>query len=946
MKNRELCIQIAFIHFICFFLLFSSNLYPEEAVKFENISTEDGLSQSVVSCILQDKQGYIWFGTQDGLNRYDGQNILIFRHSPEITDSIGDNFVRTLFEDDEGFIWIGTRIAGLARFDPKKSTFMHYVSDPDDSNSLSINNVTAIQQDSEGFMWIGTRGGGINRFDKKSQTFLRFMHNSEIPDSLSSNSIRVICSDSRDRLWIGTEGGGLDLFDPDNMSFIHLENQVVGSQAFKATIVLSIIEIEPKRILVGTNQGIYILTESQEFDDKFIALHHTHNASDPGSISHDVCFSLLEDNDGYLWIGTYGNGLNRIHSKELNKKSPNFQIFRHHPEKESSLSHDIVISLYMDRSGLLWAGTSGGGVNKFAPIKDSFTHITCDPQNPDYLQHNFIFSIFEDRDNLLWVGTRKGLCYYSQEADKYIEPIKIRQPSVVLKNNPIRSILRDKSGFLWISTYSAGLVKWNLTTGVIKRFRRFDNNPDSTNNSRVLTLLEDSSRNILIGTERNGFYILPYSEANNDSPKFIHFRHEPENQNSISSDYVLAIYECSDQTIWIGTYGGGLNQLRLWDKHTNGYKIFRYTHEPDNPLSLSSAQILSIYQSRNGTIWIGTAGGGLNKLNGDKKTFSRFTERDGLINNTVYGILEDKAEMLWLSTNLGLSRFDPQTNEFINFGIKDELKSGEFNRGAYYLSNTGRMYFGGVGGITSFFPEEITLCNYRAPLVITDIWTYDNNASEDNRDFVYHSRSAEGTIFLTASQSVFKLSFVSLDFTNPSKNRYAYRLEGRDLDWQELGTQKELTLGNFKPGRYTLRIKGTNSSGIWNEEGVSVSIMVISSKWRKIWLVLIIVAFLVFVSLLIYKILPRNKLNSHLHKDLDIEFIYSRYSISKREKEILQLLLQGKSNNDIGASLFIAESTVKKHVHSIYQKLGVKNRLQIINLLHKSRSIKAKIPSK
>ncbi len=933
MRSKSARFFIFSVQVLCILLLFKTHLMSNGPLQFEKISTEQGLSQSVVLSILQDREGFMWFGTQDGLNRYDGFNMEVFRYIPEDTGSISDNFIQTLFEDNDGILWIGTRMGGLDRFDPKVGTFRHFKSNPDKINSLSSNHVTAIEEDSKGFLWIGTRGGGINRFDKKNSTFLHFIHNPEVHDSLCHNDIRDLFFDSRGRLWIGTEGGGLDLLNPEKKGFIHF-GQI--SDNFSASIVLSILEDKSGKIYVGTDQGIFSISEaSSEERSRYRIQHFPHRADEPNSLSHMVAFNLFVDSSGFLWIGTYGGGLNRLSIGNLNSKSLQFEHFRNRKEDPFSLSHDIVISLYEDRSGLLWVGTSGGGVNKLIPNTEIFSTLRSDPEDPDSLKHNFIFSLFEDKDETLWVGTREGLCSIPQGSDDIFRLFDGPPRTDFLMLNIIRSLLQDRSGFLWISIYSSGLVQLDTSTGTLKRFRPLENQPDTLSSGRILTMCEDRLGNLLIGTENGGLNILPYSEILNGSQKFLHFRHNPQDPLSLSSDYVLSICEGEDQTLWIGTYGGGLNHMRWNPRTIEESQFIRFQHDPEDQTSLSSDLVLVVCKSRNGIIWIGTSGGGFNRLNIEEGTFRRFTEKDGLVNNTVYGILEDSSNNLWLSTNKGISRFNMQTEEFLNFAVGDGLQGDEFNRGAFFKKSSGKMYFGGINGITAFHPEEITLSSYKPPFVITDIQIFGKNVTEEKLNDHVVPINPEKKIVLSPSRPTAKLEFISLDYNNPSKIKYAYKLEGWDEDWQELGSQRELTLSNLKAGHYLLHIKGTNSSGVWNENGPMLSISVLAPLWRRAWFLVLLLVFCVFFISNMYRFF-RKSFPLQVYKNFNLDAIVSRFDISKREKEILELLLQGKSNKDIGGKLFISESTVKKHVYSIYKKLGVKNRLQIVSLLQES----------
>jgi PAS domain S-box-containing protein len=802
-------ILIKFITAIIFLLNSYANEYN---IKFQHLTIEDGLSQSSVFSIIQDSQGFMWFGTEDGLNKYDGYNFKIYRNDPDNPDSLTYSYVKVIFEDSSGNLWIGTYGGGLDKFDREKERFIHYKHESNKPYTLTNNFVTSIFEDKYGVLWVGTEGG-LNKFDKKKEKFVHYTYDPKNPDSLSSNIVMCIYEDREGILWIGT-ANGLNKFDRKKEKFIH----------------------------------------------------YFYDPKNPYSISNNFIYSIYEDHLGSLWIGTYGGGLNRF-----DKKTGKFIHYKYDPNNHNTLSNNYVRVIYEDYSGILWVGTEDG-LNKYDRKNKIFIRFKHNPDEPYTLSNNEIYSIFEDRTKVLWIGTHVGINKYDQESKLFIHYYSIPNNPNSLSNNYVRAIYEDNSGILWIGTYG-GLDRFDRKNGIYRHYKADPNDPESLSNNRVMTIYEDSLGIFWIGTygglnkfdQKREKFVHYRSDPNNPqslssdfvrviyedrnstlwigtedglnkfdrkSEKFIHFKYDPDNPYSLSNNYIYTIYEDSYGILWIGTLYG-LNRM---DRENNLFK--RYFANPKNPNSLSNNEILSIYEDSRGILWIGTVGG-LNKFNREKETFTRYTVKDGLPNDLIYDILEDNQGNLWLSTNKGLSKFNPLTEEFKNYDVKDGLQSNEFSKGACFKSKSGEMFFGGVNGFNSFYPEKIKDNPYIPQIVITNFKISNKTVliGEEFNSRIILSKSITETkeIVLSYKDRVFSFEFAALHYSSPEKNQYAYIMEGFEKKWNYVGNRRFATYTNLPPGEYVFKVKASNNDGIWNEKGISIKIRILPPFWVTWW---------------------------------------------------------------------------------------------------------------
>jgi len=788
--------------------------------RFERLSLDDGLSQSVVNAIVQDRQGLLWFATQDGLNRYDGYSFRIFKTDPDDSGSISDNLVycllvdragtlwagtdnglnrfdrdreefvrfrrdegktersgvnrvRCLCEDRSGALWLGTQGAGLSCLDPKSGRFQDFTPDPNDTRTLSGNDVRTILEGHDGSLWVGTTGG-LNRLDRSTGIFQRFPHLTSEGGSPGHNSVWCLLEFAPGTIWVGTQGG-LFVLDCRTGLFKRFADKLPARDSLGFVPVQSMTRSGAGEMWVCTKEGVYRLST-----DGGVRVRYSHDPTDARSLSVDDIQAVCEDDSGILWFGTYSGSVNKLDVRK--EKFANFTAGR---GGRQVLSNPSVWAFCEDETGSIWVGTEGG-LDRLAPGGGSVTHYLHDPATPGSLIDNRVQRILLDRAGRLWIGTSGGLDRRDPAKDRFVHYRKDPRRPSSLSSNDVMSLLEDRSGSLWVGTFDAGLNQMDPASGECRRFA-----------------------------------------------------HVPEDPTSLADNYVTCLYEDRSGVLWVGTNNG----LNRYDRAASAFRL--YTNATNNTASLSHNRIRSIHEDRAGRLWIGTRGG-LNLMDRERGTFTRFTMDDGLPNDVIYGILEDDSGCLWISTNRGLSRFNPKTKLFRNFEAADGLQSNEFNQGGFLRLRSGEMLFGGIGGFTRFRPDDIPANPHVPPLILTDFRKFGKSVRLDR------SLSAIDEMTLSYRENTIAFEFAALDFTNPGKNRYSYRLEGFDNDWIDNGTSRVATYTNLDGGQYLFRVRGANSDGVWNRTGLTMRLTIVPPFWRTTWFRVLAVLLLAVVLNIAY----------------------------------------------------------------------------------------------
>ncbi len=860
-----------FRHRICLTLcvllllaLHSSPAFSKKSMRFRRFTIEDGLSQSTVETIVQDREGYMWFGTEDGLNRFDGYEFKIFRNDPDDPHSISNNNIWCLFVDWDGFMWAGTYSTGLNRYDHETGTFTRYLHDPEDQNSISSNYIRSITQDDSGNMWIGTRTGGVNLLEPGSGKFKRYTYDKDSENSIPSNSVRSIVPDSGGILWIATNRG-FCRFDTLNDVFTHYRAGDRTSSSLVQDNVRHILKERSGILWISTSGGLSRFDpESGQF------VNYVHDDDDPGSLSLNNLRDVYEDRRGQLYVGTTTGGL-CLYDRE--KQS--FTVFRNDPTDPRSLGRNSIRAICEDRSGLLWLGHSGGGLSVYDPVAARFQHYLHDPADPNSLSDTILWAISQGPSGDIWFGTNTGdLDRYYRSTGEYRHYSHIPEKRPDGRKGYIRNLFWDDADMLWLCSSLNGLYRLNPEDDSYILFQNDPDDPNSIGQNQIRSILQDKDGEMWFSTRYGGFdHYDPATGA------FTHFRSSPGDPGSISSDQTTRLQQDSKGIFWLGT-ADGLNRISF-SRNTNDPSaapvsiadISRFYHDPSDPQSLSHSYILAVYEARSGDMWFGTMQGlsRLRKEDRDRPVFAKYFMKDGLPNDVIYSILEDSGGNLWLSTNYGISRFDPEAETFKNFDVRDGLHGNEFNTGTFCSTEEGTFIFGGVDGASEFHPDSLRDSSFNPPVILTGFNIFDKPAELDR------SISNTEEITLSYKDNYFSFEFASLDYSKPDRNRFEYILEGLDREWTNAGTRHFAGYTRVDPGKYVFKVRGTNGDGVWSEHLASVRIIITPPFWKTWWFITLVILATAsgIAALITYRVKQllaierlRSKIAADLHDDI------------------------------------------------------------------------------
>ncbi|MGH7491156.1 MAG: sensor histidine kinase [bacterium] len=812
----------------------NAGLYAQKAgYRIEPVSLEQGVPHNFIQCLLQDRRGFIWFGTVFGLIRYDGYNYVTHRHDPNNPQSLSDDDITTLWEDHAGSLWIGTYGGGLNKFDPVQGVFTRFLHHPSDSTSLAHDMVWALCADpiSQHVLWVGT-GDGLCKFDLATQRFVHYRHDPANAGSLSHNVVRALFADKSGTLWIGTLNGGLCRFDRENSRFIRYRHDPANPKSLSNDHVRAIFADGNGTYWIGTGYGLNRFDPEKE---EFVPYHR--DPANPNSLSGEAVNAIFEDGSGALWIGT-NRGLNL-----LQREKTEFVRFFDDSATPTGQGANTVMAICQDNAGILWIGMYYVGIHKMYTEKCKFTHYFSSEKHPSGLSHNYVFAIYEDRIGRVWIGSVGGLDLLDESAKRFKHYLPNFDSRNFMSGRIVTAISEDSSGTLWIGT-TGGLQKFDERR---KRFQAYMYNraeANSLSHNYVTALLPERSGNIWVGTRHGLNYFNPRTGS------FTRFMHVPSDPQSLCDNFIASLYEDRNGVVWVGTYGG-LSQLH---RDENGRVQFSsFKHDRSDGRSLSHNYCFAVQEDRQGRLWVGT-GDGLNLLERATGTFRHYTEKDGLPSSLICGMLEDASGALWLSTQKGLSRFDPGTGNFDNFDLSDGLQSNVFHVGAFGKRKNGAMLFGGIRGVNYFHPDSLRSNAFVPPVVITTFKKIDNGR-EITRDV-----SAVKELVLSYQENFFSFEFAALNFIQPEKNQYAYKLEGLEPEWIQAGVRRYASYTNVEPGEYALRVKGSNNDGVWNEAGATLKIIITPPFWKTSWFAALSVVALVIAIVGAHRFAVRMKI--------------------------------------------------------------------------------------
>ncbi|MBE0538311.1 MAG: response regulator [Ignavibacterium sp.] len=826
-----------FLMLTIFFIYLNFGFTQIRDFRTSSLSIDNGLSQNQVLCIYEDSKGLLWIGTQDGLNLYDGYTFKIFRHEPGNENSLLDYAVNAVCETEPGIFWIGTR-SGLSRFDLSAGRFMHYKHNPDSANSLVDNYVWAILKDNEGSLWIGTRIG-LSVFNPVTETFINFTYNPSENNSISHNFILSLVEDNNKNIWIGGRGG-LDRYDLKQKKFFNYKLFPQKPKDISLNGIMSLC-LEKNILWIGSYSGMYSVNLNNLKEEKISIKKHSlienGKQNDQSKLNEHLQISvrwITAGSDNTIWAGTYGTGLIRYRTD-----TGKINLYTR-SDKAESISEDYISSLLEDKHGVLWIGTSASGLNKFNRSSEKFQTLIIPDMSRN--EKSGISSILEDRSGNMWVGTLTGdivkvtnqysdnavLRYYN--TDKYLKtyfsPIEIR------------TFYEDKNGNIWIGSFGKGIYVIDPVTDKIKRITNERNDIKTIASDFIHCIFESADGTIWIGTGAGGL-----NKFNPVDNSFTHYRHDPNSSKSISSDEATAICEDKNGILWVGTSVGGLNRF---DRRTGVFEHF--IHDVTDKKSISSNRILCLFVDKKSNLWIGTFGGGLNRWIPGNNSFEYYSIRDGLPSNIINYITEDAAGNLWITTDKGLSVFNVESKSFKNYDKNDGLQGNEFLHNAGYASKLNHnIYIGGVSGLNIFNPEDL-ITNTREPNVIfTDFKIYNKSVQPGEESALKKNIIYADVINLSYDENFITFEFASLDFNNPEKNQYAFKMEGFNQDWIYSGNQRFATFTNLDPGEYIFHVKAANSDGRWNEAGVSITVILHPPWWQTWWAYILYTVFIVSI---------------------------------------------------------------------------------------------------
>jgi len=857
----------AFIFLAAFLNTAGQNLQGQNDYSFRHIRIEDGLSQSSILCMLQDKTGFLWFGTANGLNRYDGYTFKVFYNDPSDSTSISDNGILSMFEDSEGSIWIGTVEGVLNKFDRKTGVFKRYYLteglkvDQDLSQSyfelplpLSRNNensITSITQDKNGIIWFGTWGKGLVKLNPVTKETEHFRFTKNKKNAVSSNRIKALLTDTNGTIWVGTLGNGL--FRITDKGITSFTTQSGNQNSISSNSPITLFNDKYGNLWIGTYLGgVSLLTAANKYLEREKVEFLNYKFSVYPDLEKTFILTIAEDNNGKMWFGSLGGGI-----YILDVQSKQLINLKNNPDDETSISKNEILSIMHERSGNSWIGTHlGKGISKLERKTEKFRHIHKSNFLKPGLNDDVVWSISADDELRVWIGTFKGgLNLFDRKNNKFIY-IKASHGSI--SDNHIRAIHDDGKGNLLIGTYAGGLNIFNKNSKNVRIYKNVPGDTNSLGTNQVQAVLIDKEGNYWIGTFGGGLNKVSKENVEKGNIRFERFVVNPNQPFSISDNRIYTIFEDSKGILWIGTFGGGLNKF---DKTTKRFIV--YKNLPGDRKSLSDNRVMSIHEDKSNNLWIGTYGGGLNHFDRVKETFERYNDKSRLKSSVVYGILEDNYDHLWMSTDNGLYKFDIPTRQFTQYDQNDGLQNLEFSGGAYYKSKNGEMFFGGIAGFNHFFPDSVIDNAYVPPIAISSIKIFDEPM-----------RSEKDTIELSYNQNFFSVEFAALDYTNSNDNQYAYMLEGFDKQWRFVDSRRRIVnYTNLPPGNYVFSVIGSNNDGVWNYEGKNVFIKILPPFWKRWWFILsLVVCVVVIVYYIIsarYKsLLAIEKLKGKLSADL------------------------------------------------------------------------------
>jgi len=900
-------------NYIILILLISTYITTNsQTYRFEYLTSDIGLSQNSVLSIYQDSRNFLWFGTYDGLNRYDGYSFKIYKTEKNNPKSIQGQTFRSIVEDKDGNLWIASIGGGLNRYNRLTDDFTNFNHNENDKNSIISDRVRILYIDKKNRLWIGTEIG-LCRYDFQKNIFISYRNKINHNQFPKSDYILSINEDSEGNLWLGTQNG-LIKFNPETNQYKFYHSQANNPFSLSSNFIGKIYIDKNNDMWIGTSED---LNKYDKENDRFIRYVNPFTVNTKDKTITDI----ILDRDGNLWITTLFNGL-----QKFDPKTSTFSNYKRDLMNPETIGSNILFTIYEDKSGIIWIGTEGTGVNKLNKMRSHIAYYKNIPFNNESLSNDKVYSIIEDKSGIIWIGTfGGGLNRFDPNAKqkKFIRYNLDPQNSNSLVDDRIRTLCEDNEGNLWIGT-EYGLSKFNIRTNKFTNFIS-DGTKGKLSNNIIFSICQIKSGEILIGTYGGGLNI--YDKKTNS---FISYEYNPDNPKSISSNNIWCIFQDSKGNIWIGTDDQGLNLFDIKKK-----EFYRIKNDPKNPSSLSSNKVLNIMEDSKGNLWLGTIQG-LNKMiiqNNDYRNpkFINYSVEDGLPDNNIQAVLEDDKGNLWISTNKGISKFNPDKITFTNFDISDGLQSNEFFvRAAAKRKKTGEMIFGGNQGFNIFHPDSIKEDKYIPDVLITDFLIMNTpvKIGEKINDEIVLEKNITETkeIIISYKTNFVTFNFAALHFAKPEKNTYAYILQGFESNWNYVGNKHYASYSYLPPGKYIFRVKAANPNGYWNENGASLVLVITPPFYQTFTFRLFMVFVIGFVIYGVYNLKVRG-IKRH-QKELE-QLIQEKTELNEKlmqeieeRKKIEQELITAKEKAESSEKLkseFLAQMSheIRSPVHTI-----------------------------
>lgn len=876
--------------------------------RFHQLTIQDGLSQSRVEAIHQDHQGYLWIGTSDGLNRFDGTNFNVYRYLSDEPGGVSDSHINVLYKDSEGTLWIGTFSGGLMSYEPETDSFRKYMAIADETGweTLSANMVLSILEDSRGVFWVGTVHG-LNIMNRERGTFRRLSPENEEDPIPSDPVIYELYEDSDGIIWLGTSDG-LEFYDYESNEFYSFKGFEENKTDFQFGAVRAIHEDQYGILWIGTEgSGLFAIDR----DEREIH-HHLNDPNNLYSLSGNTIFAIHEDSVGELWIGTGNNGLNIY-----DHVSGNFYRYRSERQNPFSINNDGITHIYESREGVIWIGTNDNGLNYYELGGAVFQNFQSEPFNPNSLNHNVVQSILEVSPNEIWIGTDGGGLNIFDPVRRHFTNNVNNPAGYPLPDAEVILDMHQQGSNIYLATYGEGVLVVDLDNNRIKNLADYLGEPALLGSPFVFDIFE--SRDGHLWFSKNGGGVTEYDPVTGEFTRYqmnmnVNLNGKP-NPVSLMNDDARVVFEDKQGIIWIATYGSYLHKL---DRIEGEIEVININE--NSPYFAGVVQ--TIYEDTMGGLWLGTAGGGLKYYDREKRVLIDIAHQDNyLSSNVVHLILEDQNGNFWVSTNNGLTLYNRDTGDFVTYDLEHGLRYGDFNPRSGSVMSDGTLYFGSVEGFVRFHPDNIQEDDSVLPVVFTDFLLFNEPVYPGEDSPLEKSLNFTEKIVLPHTSRMITIGYTALNYRSAKTNQYAYRLRGFEEDWNWVGNQNRATYTNLRPGEYEFQVRSSNNSGVWSDEYRSVKIVIVPPFWDRLWFILLVVVFITAAvwTTFWYRIRLERLENVKLERKIRSRTSELRKSNETKDRlfSIIAHDLRNYAGNILGLTDLLKESSSNKNLAEI-----------------------------